>query len=145
LPAQVQRGAYTGGLEVTKDTDQLYKDSYATMLRMTKKMYDAGVPILAGTDAAAGLMLHRELELEVKAGIPAGNALQNATLVAAGVLKQTKDLGSIAPGKLADLLLVEGDPTMDISNVRRCRMVMKNGTLYNSADLYSAVGIAPSK
>jgi imidazolonepropionase-like amidohydrolase len=115
------------------------------MLRMTKKMYDAGIPILVGTDTTAGLMLHRELELEVKAGIPAGNALQNATLVAAGVLKQTKDLGSIAQGKLADLLLVEGDPTVDISNIRRCRVVMKNGTMYNSADLYSAVGIASAK
>jgi imidazolonepropionase-like amidohydrolase len=145
LPAQVQRGAFTGGLEVTPETDQLYKDSYTAMLRMTKKMYDAGIPILVGTDATAGLMLHRELEMEVKAGIPAGNALQNATLVAAGVLKQTKDLGSIAQGKLADLLLVEGDPTADISNIRRCRIVMKNGTMYNSADLYSAVGIAPAK
>jgi imidazolonepropionase-like amidohydrolase len=145
LPAQVQRGAFSGGLEVTPQTDQLYKDSYAAMLRMTKKMYDAGVPILAGTDATPGLMLHRELELEVKAGIPAGNALQNATLVAATVLKQTKDLGSIAEGKLADLLLVDGDPTTDISNIRRGRVVIKNGTMYNCADLYSAVGIAPSK
>ena len=145
LPAQVQRGAYTGGLEVTKDTDQLYKDSYAAMLKMTKKMYDAGIPILAGTDAVAGLMLHRELELEVKAGIPAGNALQNATLVAASVLKQNKDLGSVTAGKLADLVLVDGDPTQDISNVRKCRVVMKGGVMYNSAELYSAAGIAPAK
>jgi imidazolonepropionase-like amidohydrolase len=145
LPAQVQRGAFGGGLEVTAQNDQLYKDSYTAMLRMTKKMYDAGVPILAGTDATAGLMLHRELEMEVKAGIPAGNALQNATLVAATVLKQVKDLGSISAGKLADLVLVDGDPTADISNVRRGRIVMKNGTMYNCADLYSAVGIAPAK
>jgi hypothetical protein len=53
LPAQVQRGAYTGGLPVTAKTDQLYKDSYENMLRMTKRMYDAGIPLLAGTDAAA--------------------------------------------------------------------------------------------
>jgi hypothetical protein len=51
LPAQVQRGAYTGGLPVTDANDQLYKDSYQAMLRMTKQMYDAGIPILAGTDA----------------------------------------------------------------------------------------------
>jgi hypothetical protein len=42
------------------------------MLRMTKRMYDAGIPILAGTDATAGIMLHRELELEVESGNPAG-------------------------------------------------------------------------
>ena len=51
LPAQVQRGAYLGGLPITAETDSLYKDSYAAMLKMTKKMYDAGVPILAGTDS----------------------------------------------------------------------------------------------
>ena len=80
LPAQAQRGAYTGGLAVTQKNDQLYKDSYAAMLRMTKRMYDAGIPILAGTDATAGIMLHRELELEVQAGIPPAKALQIATI-----------------------------------------------------------------
>jgi imidazolonepropionase-like amidohydrolase len=145
LPSQAQRSAFTGGLPVTSENDQLYKDSYSAMLRMTRKMYDAGIPILVGTDAISGLMLHRELELEVKAGIPPGKALQNATFVAARVLKQDKDLGSIAPGKLADLVLVEGDPVADISNIRRTRTVIKNGTVYNSADLYAAVGIAPAK
>jgi len=141
LPAQVQRGAYTGGLPVTAENDQLYKDSYRAMLRMTKRMYDAGIPILAGTDATAGLMLHRELELEVEAGIPPAKALQIATFNAARLLKQDKDLGSIAPGKRADLVLVEGNPAERISDIRRCRLVMKNGVLYKSADVYQAAGI----
>ena len=145
LPAQVQRGAYTGGLPVTPENDQLYKDSYQAMLRMTKRMYDAGIPILAGTDATAGIMLHRELELEVEAGIPPMKALQIATFNAARLLKQEKDLGSIASGKRADLLLVEGNPAEHISDIRRCRLVMKNGVLYKSADLYSAVGIKPAE
>lgn len=144
LPAQVQRGAYGGGLPVTPDTDQLYKDSYRAMLAMTKRMYDAGVPILAGTDSTAGLMLHRELELEVQAGIPAPKSLQIATWNAARLLKQEKDLGSIAPGKRADFLLVEGNPAERISDIRRCRLVMKDGTLYRSADLYAAIGILPA-
>ncbi len=144
LPAQVQRGAYSGGLPVTNENDQLYKDSYAAMLRMTKRMYDAGIPILAGTDALAGLMLHRELELEVKAGIPPAKALQIATFNAAGLLKQGKDLGSIAPGKLADLVLVEGNPAEKISDIRRCRLVMKNGALFKSEAVYAAVGIKPA-
>ena len=144
LPAQVQRGAYTGGLPVTAETDQLYKDSYAAMLKMTKKMYDAGIPILAGTDALSGIMLHRELELEVKAGIPPAKALQVATLNAARLLKQDKELGSIAPGKLADVVLVEGNPAQQISDVRRCRIVMKDGVLYQSDKLYAAVGIKPA-
>jgi hypothetical protein len=144
LPAQVQRGAYSGGLPVTAENDQLYADSYGAMLRMTKRMYDAGIPILAGTDALAGLMLHRELELEVKAGIPAAKALQIATFKAAGLLKQGKELGSIGPGKLADLLLVEGNPAEKISDIRRCRVVVKNGVLFKSDAVYAAVGIKPA-
>jgi imidazolonepropionase-like amidohydrolase len=141
LPAQIQRGAYTGGLPVTEQNDQLYQDSYEAMLRMTRRMYDAGIPILAGTDATAGIMLHRELELEVRAGIPAPRALQIATFNAARLLKQEKEMGSIAPGKKADFVLVEGNPAEHISDIRRCRLVMKNGVLYKSAELYNAVGI----
>ena len=144
LPAQIQRGAYHGGLPVTAANDQLYKDSYSAMLRMAKKLYDSGIPILAGTDATPGIMLHRELELEVQAGIPANKALQIATLNAARLLKQDGQVGSIAPGKRADLLLVEGNPAEKISDIRRCRQVMKDGTLYDSAALYRAVGIAPA-
>ena len=145
LPAQIQRGAFTGGLSVTPANDQTYRDSWAAMLKMTKRMYDAGVPILAGTDDTAGLMLHRELELEVQAGIPPLKALQNATFVAATVLKQQDRLGSIEPGKLADLVLVDGDPGTYISNIRRCRTVIKNGAVFDSARLYSAAGILPAK
>ena len=145
LPAQVQRGAYAGGLPVTDGNDQLYKDSYRAMLAMTRRMYDAGIPILAGTDATAGIMLHRELELEVEAGIPPAKALQIATFNAARLLKQDKDLGSIAAGKRADLVMVDGNPAEHISDIRRCRLVMKDGVLYKSADLYSAVGIKPAE
>jgi hypothetical protein len=143
LPAQIQRSAYAGGLPATGSNDQLYKESYAAMLRMTKRLYDAGIPILAGTDSTAGFMLHRELELEVQAGIPAAKALQIATLNAARLLKQDRDLGSIAPGKFADFVLVEGNPAERISDIRRCRLVAKNGVLYKSADLYRAIGVKP--
>jgi imidazolonepropionase-like amidohydrolase len=145
LPPQVQRGAYTGGLPVTTANDQTYRDSYRAMLRMTKAMYDAGVPILAGTDATPGIMLHRELELEVEAGIPAPKALQIATINAARLLKQDGDLGSIAAGKRADWLLVEGNPAEKIGDIRRGRWVMKNGILYSAAEVYRAAGIAPSE
>src|SRR5215468_3871117 len=143
LPAQVQRGAYSGGLPVTAETDQLYQDSYAAMLRMTKKLYDAGVPILAGTDALVGLMLHRELELEVKAGIPPAKALQIATWNAASLLKEQDSLGSIAPGKTADLYLVEGDPTTNISDIRHSRLVMKNGVIFHCDQVSAAIGVKP--
>jgi imidazolonepropionase-like amidohydrolase len=144
LPAQVQRSAYTGGLPVDNSTDQLYKDSYKAMLRMTKRMYDAGVLILAGTDATPGIMLHRELELEVEAGIPPAKSLQIATINAARVLKQDGERGSITPGKKADLLLVEGNPAEKISDIRRCRVVMKDGVMFDSAAVYQVVGIKPA-
>jgi imidazolonepropionase-like amidohydrolase len=144
LPAQVRRQALAGGLPVTAANDQRYRDSFAALLKMTKKLFDAGVPVLVGTDALAGVMLHRELELEVRAGIPPAKALQNATLVAARVLNQDSELGSIRVGKRADLLLVEGDPTTTISDVRRGRLVLKGGVLYDPAQLYAAVGVGPS-
>jgi hypothetical protein len=149
LPAQVQRSAYNGGLPVSDDpaapnNGQRYKDSYTAMLAMTKRLYDAGIPILAGTDDTAGLYLHRELELEVQAGIPAPKALQIATYNAAQLLKK-QDLGVIAPGKLADLVLVEGNPAEHISDIRRCRVVVKNGVLFNSSELYAASGIQPAQ
>ena len=78
-------------------------------------------------------------------GIPPANALQIATLNAAKVLKQDRDLGSIAPGKLADLLLVEGNPVADISDIRRGRLVMKGGVIYSSADVYAAAGIQAAR
>lgn len=144
LPVQIRRQGLSGGLPVTTDNDQRYRDSYAAMLRMTKRLFDAGIPILAGTDATAGIMLHRELELEVKAGIPPLRALQNATWLAATVLKQQALLGSVRVDKRADLLLVEGDPGQHISDIRRGRMVIKDGVVFDPARLYGAVGILPA-
>ena len=145
LPPQVQRGAYTGGLPVTAANDEKYQKSWAAMLQMTRQLYDAGVPILAGTDDLAGVTLHRELELEVQTGIPPLKALRNATWVAATVLRKQQELGSIEAGKIADLVLVEGDPGKNISDVRRCRLVFKGGLMYDSARLYEAIAIAPAK
>jgi len=133
LPAQVQRSAFQGGLPAEGDRDQLYQRSFDAMLRMTKRLYDAGVPLVAGTDGIEGLMLHRELELWVKAGIPAPQVLQVATLGAARVVKADAELGSIGPGKKADLVLVEGNPTVNIADIRRTRVVIKGGTEYQSA------------
>jgi len=143
LPAQIRRGFYYGGLEVPEGMDQHYRDSFQQMLKMTKAMYDAGITIEAGTDSLAGFSLHRELELYEMAGIPAPKILQLATLGAARVMKVDEKRGSIAVGKLADVIVVDGDPAARIGDIRRVRTVVKDGVVYQTSDLYRAIGVKP--
>jgi len=143
LPPQVRRRFLGGGLPVPPGMDQRYRDSFQAMLRLVGMLYRAGIRIEAGTDAFAGFALHRELELDVAAGIPTPDVLQLATLGAARIMKHDADLGSIAPGKLADLIVVNGDPIQTISDIRRTEVVVKDGTVYRAADLYRAVGVRP--
>jgi imidazolonepropionase-like amidohydrolase len=143
LPAQIRRGFLYGGLEVPQGMDQRYRDSFGQMLKMTKAFYDAGIPIVAGTDSLAGFTLPRELELYEQAGIPALKVLQIATLGAARVMKQDQERGSIEVGKLADVILVDGNPTAHVGDVRKVKTVVKGGVIYQTADLNRAVGVRP--
>lgn len=143
LPPQVKRSLLAGGLPVPESKDARYRESAKALLRMVKMLYDAGVPIVAGTDSTPGFALHRELELYVEAGIPANEVLRIATIGAARVMKRDGDLGSIAPGNLADLILVDGNPTERISDIRRVSLVIKDGTVYKTAALYKSIGVRP--
>jgi imidazolonepropionase-like amidohydrolase len=143
MPAQVRRGFFYGGLEVPQGMDQRYRDSFQQMLKMTKVMYDAGIRIEAGTDGLAGFTLHRELELDAQAGIPPAKVLQLATLGAARIMKRDDQLGSIAHGKLADMILIDGDPATQISDIRKVVTVIKDGVVYQNAALYQALGVSP--
>jgi hypothetical protein len=145
VPVQIRRSFLTGGLEVPPGKDQLFRDSFAATLRTVKVLRDAGVPVLAGTDSWPGLILPRELELLVAAGLPAGEVLQTATLGAARMAKRDKRSGSIAVGKDADLMLVDGDPLANIGDVRKVVTVLRRGLRYDSAALFEAMGVkAPS-
>jgi imidazolonepropionase-like amidohydrolase len=143
LPAQVLRSAQTGGLPATGDQRAQYRASYAAMLRMVKAAWDRKITIVAGTDLTPGLTLSHELELYVEAGIPAPEVLSIATLGAARVMGLERETGSIAVGKRADLVLVEGDPTRDIGAVRNTRSVVCRGLVYDPAELFRAVGMRP--
>ena len=143
MPPQVRRALLAGGLPVPEGKDQRYRDSFKSMLKMVAALYRAGVPLVAGTDATPGFSLHRELELYVEAGIPAPKVLQIATLGAARVMKRDKELGSVTPGKLADLILVDGDPASRIGDIRRVTTVVKDGVVYQSSALYQAIGVRP--
>lgn len=96
-----------------------------------RALADAGVPILAGSDAsnpgtAHGASLHIELELLVEAGLPAADALRAATSTAAATFGLS-DRGELTPGRRADLLLVHGDPTRDITATRDIAAVWRSG------------------
>jgi imidazolonepropionase-like amidohydrolase len=144
LPLQAQRGSIVAGEALpTPDaaTDQLYRASYANMVRMVKKLYDNNVTLVAGTDLGMGYSLHRELEIYNQAGIPAPEVLRMATYTAAKVMKKDREFGVIAPGKMADLVLVNGDPAANISDIRKIETVIKGGAVMYPSELYPAMGI----
>jgi len=143
MPTQLRRGFLAGGLPAEGETDALYRKSYANMVKMVGLLHRAGVAIVAGTDTLSGFGLHRELELYREAGIPDSEILQIATIQAARLMKRDKELGSIQTGKLADLVLVAGDPTQDVSAVRNTKLVVKDGVLFDPARIYEAIGVQP--
>jgi imidazolonepropionase-like amidohydrolase len=143
LPPVAQRTLLANSMNVTADKVERYRASYARMVEFVGRLHRAGVPLVAGTDGLAGFSLHRELELYVRAGIPAAEALRIATWNGARYTRTLERLGSIAPGKAADLVLLEADPTADISAVRRPSLVMKDGVVFYPAELYRAMGIQP--
>jgi imidazolonepropionase-like amidohydrolase len=146
LPVQVQRSSRTAELALDASdpaTDKQYRAAYANMVRMVKKLYDSGIQIVAGTDESDGFALDRELEIYTEAGIPACEVLRIATIEAAQVMHLDKDFGSVTPGKYADMILVNGDPTKQISDIRHVDTVIKNGVVYKPAELYPKFGIRP--
>ena len=101
-----------------------------------KGALDAGVTILSGSDV--GVFTHgdnvRELELMVDYGMKADAALKSATSIAARVLHMENRIGRLKEGLFADVIAVEGDPSRDISALRRVRLVMKSGTVYRQPE-----------
>ena len=141
LPPQVRRGLLTGGLPVPEGMDERYRASFDKMLAFVAALHRAGVTIVAGTDEMAGFALHRELENYVRAGIPPAEVLRIATLVPAQVLKRDAVLGTIEPGKFADFIIVDGDPTKNISDIRKVVTVVKGGRVYDPAKIYRELGV----
>lgn len=104
-----------------------------------KELYDAGVPLLAGTDVGFPYVfpgdVHKELELMVGAGLHPSDALRTATINPARYLGREAEMGSVEKGKLADLVLLDANPLEDIRNTRQVRAVVLNGRFFDRAQL----------
>jgi hypothetical protein len=144
MPPDVRRGFYQGSMKIPDDaTAALHEKSYAKMIEFTGRMYKAGIPLVAGTDALAGFTLQRELEIYVQAGLTPAQALQVATYNGAKYARVLDDRGIIMQGKRADLILVDGDPTRNISDIRKVALVVKGESAYAPSEIHEALGIKP--
>jgi len=114
---------------VTNNTDAATARSRTTRTLVTvKALHDAGVPIVAGTDGAVpGFSVLRSIELAVQAGLTPMEALRTATSIPAKAMNLDSEVGTIEPGKRADLVVLDANPLTDISNIRRTRWVVVGG------------------
>ena len=143
MPPDVQRGLRVAEFNIPDDaTAARYETAYNKFVEFVGRMHRAGIVILPGTDGLAGFTLQRELELYVQAGIPAPVVLQRATFSSA-VASRLPDRGEIAVGKRAHLILVDGDPTTNIGDIRQVALVIKDGVAYYPSDIHDALGIKP--
>ncbi|TKB45970.1 amidohydrolase family protein [Thalassotalea mangrovi] len=142
FPASKVRELLRPGIDITEDNEQQYERSAQALLDMVEKLHLAGVRLVAGTDAMAGFALHRELELYVKAGIPTGEVLKIATVNAARIAGR-EDIGTIEEGKIADLILIDGNPLENISEIRKVALVVKDGRMFRPNEMFKSIGVKP--
>ena len=142
LPPATERNFRAGGLQVAPGyTRADYRAGFKKLEALVMAMHKAGAPIVAGTDGS-GLELVRELELYVDAGFTPAEALETATLNPARLQHVEASVGSIAVGKNADLVLVEGDPSQHIGDLRHTRMVMMDGIPMDTDALRTVSGFS---
>lgn len=141
MPPQIERGFRGGALTPPEGLSrERIQQSADHMLAAIPELHRRGVTIIAGTDGV-GLELVRELELYVQAGLPPAQALATATIAPARVMRIDEETGSIAVGKRAELILVDGDPEAEMGALRRVEWVMRDGMLINAGDLRRALGL----
>ena len=142
LPPVVERGFRQGGFVMPPGVTRAdFRASFAKLSELVGALHKAGVPIVAGTDGS-GMELVRELELYVAAGFTPAEALASATIGTAHLVGADARTGSIAVGKAADLVLVGGDPSKRIGDLRHTRIVMMDGKLMDADALRAAGGFA---
>jgi imidazolonepropionase-like amidohydrolase len=127
------------------DDLQLQRAALERQMEFVRLFHEAGGLVIAGTDnhPAPGFGIHDEMRLLVEAGLPPLAALQAATRNAAHALGWQERLGTIVPGKLADLVLLDANPLDDIANTRRIHAVVLNGRVIHRAELDALLTPAP--
>lgn len=140
FPAEFKRSFYYGGLPGVKEHEKEYAASLENMKKMVKLLHQSGITIVPGTDDFPGFALHRELELYSQCGIPNADILRSATITSAKVAGKDKEVGTVEIGKKANLILVDGDPLTNISDIRKVELTLKNGNIYEPKAMYSSYG-----
>ena len=140
VPPLVARGMRAGGHPLIENlTRDDYRKSFAKLVELVGRLHRAGVPIVAGTDGE-GRELVREIELYEQGGLSKAAALQTATINVARMVGADKRTGSIAVGKEADLILVDGDVSRDLGALRRVVTVVSDGLVMDGDALRTAAG-----
>jgi imidazolonepropionase-like amidohydrolase len=135
--------SYRQSSNLTPATRDMRQKEIRKYQELTGLLHQAGVPLLAGTDTPEpfvppGYSLHQELEMLVESGLSPAAALAAATINNARALNQQDRLGTVAPGKLADLVILNADPTIDIRNTRQIEAVVRGGRLCDPATILRA-------
>ena len=142
LPPTVERGFRQGGFVPQEGVTRAdYRASFEKLGQLVGAMHKAGVPVVAGTDGS-GMELVREIELYTRFGFTNSEALAAATIAPAKLVGADSHTGSIAMGKDADLVLVEGDPSKTIGDLRHTKVVMMDGKLMDADALRAAGGFS---
>jgi imidazolonepropionase-like amidohydrolase len=109
--------------------------------QVVAELYKDSITIVAGTDMGfPGYSVYRELELYAGCGLSPMAAIRTATIVPATVMKMDAETGSVDAGKRADIILVDGNPLNNISEIRKVSVVIRNGIMYNPAELHHMAG-----
>lgn len=131
---------YVRGMQTIHYDDELYDVGFRSVGRSVKRLDEAGVTINVGSHGqASGIAIHWEMQLLAEGGMPPMRILRAATINGARTYGLDHQLGSIEPGKLADLIVLDRDPLSDIRNTNSVRYTMVNGRLYD-ADSMNEIG-----
>ena len=117
----------------------------AIALQNLRRVWDAGIPVVMGTDAGNIGTLHgpsvfREMEIMTQAGLTPLQVLRSATSNGARAMGMERDIGTLAPGKLADLVILDADPLADVMNLSKLHRVIKDGKLFAPDELIRSIG-----